>query len=94
MACSSQNIESRVKNLTNTDSVGVVMVVVRFISSNCRFAFNPLVEVLKLVWSKSRFPQNWEMNKNKARTGPRSAARLCKILKHCNNFIVKNYCLE
>ena len=39
--------------------------------------------------SKSRRPEN-----NKARTGPRSAARFCKILKLCNNFIVKNYCLE
>ena len=35
-----------------------------------------------------------ELNFNKARTGPRSAARFCKILKLCNNFIVKNYCLE
>ena len=32
--------------------------------------------------------------KNKARTGPMSAARFCNILKLCNNFIVMNYCLE
>ena len=29
--------------------------------------------------------------KNKASTGPRSAARFCSILKLCNNFISINY---
>ena len=29
--------------------------------------------------------------KNKARTGPRSAARFCKILKLCNKFISIHY---
>ena len=28
---------------------------------------------------------------NKARTGPRSAARFCKILKLCNKFIYIHY---
>ena len=43
----------------------------------------------------NKYDKDWFLSDmyytNKARTGPRSAARFCKILKLCNNFIVMNY---
>ena len=42
------------------------------------------------LWGHIEFPY-LNSDNNKARTGPRSAARFCKILKLCNKFISIHY---